>query len=196
LPPLPTAKALIDCLCNITNSKESVATDAPTTLSDRGPSEKHALFCVFYLIRHNIRELLQAGLVSRWLANYPFGGADSSNAQKKEIVTSLRNGSSEDEEMERIFLVLFNDAEARRQMRKCGLYSSAINETPDDKEERITVCETCATVHTQRRGARIHEESAEEHALRRRRREAMVLSEGGGPLNNDDIIPGRDHDSY
>lgn len=104
--------------------------------------------------------------------------------------------------MNRILIMLDNEPEGRRQLRKHGLMGSAIGETPDDEDgEGGVLFENgrragvrSVMTHYPLPGSRVHDESPEEQALRRRRREAMVLSDGPGPLGSEDIIPGRVHD--
>ncbi|MCJ1242867.1 hypothetical protein MMC30_000063 [Trapelia coarctata] len=203
----PIFKALLDALCAMTNTLTSVPADERTTHNTRTEPERTALQLLGHFASHSMQPALREGLVARWLAHYPFGGAGSSETRRVQIVAELRRGIGDDAEMNRIMIALDNVPEGRRQLRKYGLMGSAIGETPDEEEGRMGVglvgIDTGGgtrmrmlhpLAHTNP-GAGVREENAEEQALRRMRREAMVLSDGGGPLGSADIIPGRAHDA-
>jgi hypothetical protein len=186
----------------MTNTPTSVPAGDITTHASRDEPEKFALQLLWHFAFSETQRALRAGLVSRWLAHYPFGGPNTPESRRVKIVTDLRRDRTEDQEMNRILSMLDNEPEGRRQLRKHGLMGSAIGETPyDDEGQDGLLFERgwralirSVMPHYPLPGSRVHEESREEQALRRRRREAMVLSDGAGPLGSEDIIPGRVHD--
>jgi len=190
----------------MTNTETSVPAGDITTYKVRDAPEKTVLQLLYHFASTQLQPALREGLVSRWLAHYPYGGAPSSDILRVQTVADLRRGATEDGDMNQILIMLDRDPDGRRQLRKYGLIDSAMGEILDEEEDVMGV----GLVHVgvgggmQRRtlrpirhvnsGARVREENAEEQALRRMRREAMVLSDGGGPLGSADIIPGRAHD--
>ena len=196
-----TIKALVDCLCIMTNEK----TPEPygdTTIKHRAQSEKDALQVLYLSSRNNLRDALRAGLVSRWLVNYPFGGPATPKKMKIGIVQKLRAAQIDDMMMNRIIEMLDNE-EGKRELRKYNLMGSDFEEMPDDDTGLGQSMLSTGTgggdqdvraLHPLTSTARRHEGSATEQARRRRRREAMVISEGEGPLSRENIIQGRTHD--
>ncbi|MCJ1417093.1 hypothetical protein MMC32_003432 [Xylographa parallela] len=190
-------KVIITCLRNMIDKKTCQA-GQDTNFEERQTPEKDALYIIYSgMCNSSIREALRAGLVSRWLAKYPFGGPKSSESRKVEIVQSLRAGRSEDFMMRRILIAIDSEPEGRKQLRNYHLLGSVIGETPDDDDDGDVLMVGGEEVagHSNGRlrhqGSRIHEESLEEQALRRRRREAMVISDDGAPLGRDNIIQGQ-----
>ena len=193
-----TMKVIISCLCDMTNKNNACRDGQDTSCEERQRSEKDALYVLYSsLCNNNTREALRAGLVSRWLAEYPFGGPNTPEGRRIEIVQSLRTGRSEDYIMNNILLAVDSEPEGRKQLRKYHLLGSVIGETPDDDEDGDILMiggEDIAGRNSGRlrhEGSRIREESLEEQTLRRRRREAMVISDDGAPLGRDNIIQGQ-----
>ncbi|MCJ1397009.1 hypothetical protein MMC11_000201 [Xylographa trunciseda] len=193
-----TIKVIISCLCDMTNKNKVCQEGQDTNFEERQKPEKDALYILYFgLCRNNIREVLRAGLVSRWLAEYPFGGPNTPESRKVEIVQSLRTGRSDDFMMNRILFAIDSEPEGRKQLRKHHLLGSVIGESPDDDDDGdiLMIGGEEVAGHSSGRlrhhGSRIHEESLEEQALRRRRREAMVISDDGAPLGRDNIIQGQ-----
>ncbi|MCJ1384857.1 hypothetical protein MMC17_007975 [Xylographa soralifera] len=193
-----TLKVIITCLCDMINKNNTCQEGQDTNFEERQRPEKDALYILYSgMCSNSIREALRAGLVSRWLAKYPFGGPKSPESRKVEIVQSLRAGRSEDFMMRRILIAIDSEPEGRKQLRNHHLLGSVIGETPDDDDDGDVLMmggEEVAGHNGGRlryQGSRVHEESLEEQALRRRRREAMVISDDGAPLGRDNIIQGQ-----
>ena len=143
------------------------------------------------LLRDNLIDAISAGIVSRWLSKYPFGGSTTDEAVRREAVHQLKTFTSDDILMCEVIVRLDNFAEGRKQLRRCGLIGSAIGESNGNEADTWMVDGDDTAGGNLASGAgsrRVREESAEEQALRRRRREAMVFSEGGGPLGRENII--------
>jgi hypothetical protein len=82
----------------------------------------------------NISTALEAGIVSRWLTNYPFPCAVDKN-RKEDVVILMKAWWSDDEIMSNIFEALYRDAEGKRQLRQHGLMASVMEEDEDDGEQ-------------------------------------------------------------
>ena len=178
-------KAVVTCLCNILDDYE-IPDDFKnyTTHSIRTQSEWDALHIVIRMFPWPITSALHAGLVTRWLKRYPFGGSCSSVEQKRTIIQKLSLNETEDAPMSFIVHKVVNDPLGRAELVACDLLSQRVRRLLDEKEQ----AESSSFPTMMGRGRRIREESLEEQALRRRRREAMVLHEGRGPLERSDII--------
>jgi hypothetical protein len=129
---------------------------------------------------------LKAGLVSKWLSKYPFGGPSATEAAARDELRSL-NWDSEDLLLFNIIKRLFDMPAGRRELRKYGLLGSSIEESSD--ENMIWFDEDAQMSGYNRMPGlrREHDESPEEQRLRRRRREAMVLSDGDEVVTNENI---------
>lgn len=188
-----TYNALVECLCNLI--PEHIP--APQTVyrcvtqARRPQAERTALIILCRLLRDNLVDAISAGIITRWLSNYPFGGSTTDEAVRREAVHQLKTFTSDDILMCEVIVRLDNFAEGRKQLRRCGLIGSAIGENDGNEDDTWMVDGEDTAGGGVALGAssrRVREESAEEQALRRRRREAMVFSEGGGPLGRENII--------
>ena len=188
-----TYEALVDCLCNFLPSyqEKSWPCNEYTNIKSRTQAEKDALIALGRILPDNMSQALGAGIVSRWLAKYPFCGSSLPEALKIEAVQQLKTWNTEDTLMCDILCKIDCAPDGRKELRKHRLVGSAIGETDDEEGDTLMIGgeDTAGLSYgSVARGRRIREESIEEQALRRRRREAMVLSEGGRPLGRDDII--------
>lgn len=121
---MQTFTAIIDCLCNlIPEACEAERGSDSGSLYHTQP-ERDALHILEYIFPCNIDKAIKAGLISKWLANYPFGGPDASPSRKHEIMIDISNRhlSYEDDEfgrsMNTILGHVFKDAVLRHQMIK------------------------------------------------------------------------------
>ncbi|KAJ5088183.1 hypothetical protein N7456_011799 [Penicillium angulare] len=206
---LATYTALINCLCNFLEEHTEVTypTTSPVLARTRPLGEKKALQILNSLLPENVPAALEAGIVSRWLTNYPFPCALAEPSRRQEVVILLKTWLFDDAVMSSIVSTLTSHPEGTKQLRKHGLMGSMIEEEHDQDEEEdeddeddddddddedsdvwMVDGEDTAGSYRGSSSRRPAEGSAEEQALRRRRREAMVLSEGGRPLGRDDII--------
>ncbi|CRG92192.1 hypothetical protein PISL3812_09248 [Talaromyces islandicus] len=203
-----TFNALIDCLCNFLaeHTDETGTSDSPVLPKTRPPGEKKALATLNILLVDNVPAALDAGIITRWLANYPFPclpDDDSNEHRRKDTVWLMNSQYMDDTLMSSIFTTLGMHPEGSRQFRKVGLMGGMMDEDEDEDDEDEDGDEDGDEVDgdvwmvngddTAGRGRvperlRLADESLEEQTLRRRRREAMVFSEAGRPLGNDDII--------
>lgn len=203
-----TFNALIDCLCNFLaeHTDETGTSNSPVLPKTRPPGEKKALATLNILLVDNVPAALNAGIITRWLANYPFPcfvNDDGNKNGRKDTVWLMNSRYMDDTLMSSIFTTLGMHPEAARQFREAGLMGSMVDgeddEDEDDGDEDGDEVEVDGDVwmvngdDTAGRGRvperlRLAEESLEEQTLRRRRREAMVFSEAGRPLGNENII--------
>ncbi|GJP90157.1 hypothetical protein CBS63078_10721 [Aspergillus niger] len=185
-----TYNALIDCLCILTDEhlEETTTTISPILPKTRPPGEKKALSILNIILQENVPAALEAGIVSRWLVNYPFPCALSEPSRRQDVVLLMKTWWMDDTVMSAIFGTLSSHPEGAKQLRKYGLMGSMMEENDqDDYDSDVWMVDGEDTAGSRRvPGRRLR--TAEEQAVRRRRREAMVLSDGGRPLGNDDII--------
>ncbi|KAL1982289.1 hypothetical protein VTN96DRAFT_1447 [Rasamsonia emersonii] len=190
---LPTYIALVDCLCNFLeeHTEETGTTESPILPKTRPPGEKKALSTLNIILSENIPAALEAGIVSRWLCNYPFPCLRETEHHRRDVVWLMKTWWSDDSVMSSIINTLMSHQDGIRQLRKYGLMGSMMENDHDDYDggSDVWMVDGDDTAGSRRvSGRRQPDENAEEQALRRRRREAMVFSEGGRPLDNDNII--------
>ena len=189
---VPTFEVLVTSLCKLTSTNPPTCADDATNHKDRTQPERDILYILYHTMRSNAIDALRAGLVHRWLSKYPFGGTETTEMQKMEIVQCLKTGQSEDIALGRIIGLICMEPEGRRQLRKYRLIGSAMDESRDDDGDVVMIdsVEIDEPVNSEGMNvaARVHDESVEEQALRRRRREAMVISDDGEPLGRENII--------
>ncbi|KAI9795824.1 MAG: hypothetical protein M1835_005147 [Candelina submexicana] len=171
-----TLTALTDCLCNIAASRfpkgRSTTLSSPTQA--RPQHERIALMILLRVTRFNVTPAIDAGIISRWLANYPIA-AINEDLLLSEVASTLTRNHIGIKELSSVGLTVDQ------------------TESNDSDIETWIVGDEAAPRQSSSRGSgglgrRMREESIEEQALRRRRREAMVIHEGGRPLSNEDII--------
>ena len=88
-----TYKAIVECLCNLL--PEARTAEEVTIL--RKQPERDALDVLHLVLgfhRGDFAKAIEAGVISKWLARYPFGGPDASRLKKKRIIREIiRNPS-------------------------------------------------------------------------------------------------------
>lgn len=162
-----------------------------------------------YILAPNIPAALEAGVIRRWLAKYPFPCAVNDEFRRRDVFMHMKTLWSDDPVMGSIVNTLASHPEGEKELKKYHLMwgrpeerftsdfgvpqTFATNdEAPDgtesDTESDIWMVDGDDTAGAPWTTRRLQERSPEEQALRRRRREAMVFSEGGRPLQRDDII--------
>ncbi|KAH0544460.1 hypothetical protein FGG08_001357 [Glutinoglossum americanum] len=153
----------------------------------RTPPERNAMYVLARLIPYNVSEALKAGVVTRWLARYPFGDTDH---QRHEAIKALKSWNAQDVLLSEIVCAIEGHPDGRKQMRMAGLTGSAIGEPDSDGDERMIggVEDISAAVGGLAGRRRLRDASSEEQTRRRQRREAMVLSDRAEPIGSDDII--------
>lgn len=75
----------MDCLCNLL-PEARIAEKNPAL---RTQPERDALHFLYNIFEYDAAKALEAGVISRWLARYPFGGQDASKHEKKKTITEL-----------------------------------------------------------------------------------------------------------
>ncbi|KAL4802889.1 hypothetical protein BDV18DRAFT_163413 [Aspergillus unguis] len=198
---IQTYTALVDCLCNFLDEHVEKTSDtiSPIFPRTRPLGEIKAMRTLNILLGENVSAALEAGIVSRWLANYPFPCALTEPSRRQDVVILMKTWWSDDAVMSSIFATLSSHPEGAKQLRKHGLMGSMLEENDhdevsdnedEDEESDVWMVDGDDTAGSTRRtpARRLRERNPEEQALRRRRREAMVLSDGRRPLGHDDII--------
>ena len=96
-----TYKAIVDCLCNLLPEAHLAE---KKDFSFRTQPERDALYFLYHILSFDVAKALEAGVISRWLARYPFGGADASKYKKRNTILYLLDDdpSHEDSEYESI----------------------------------------------------------------------------------------------
>ncbi|KAI9682880.1 MAG: hypothetical protein M1829_006315 [Trizodia sp. TS-e1964] len=179
-----TYKALISAMI-LFSPKEPAPAGAP---HQRISDARTAMFLLSRLLPPHIPEALRAGVVTRWLASYPFA---SSPEETVKVVQSYLSFSIDDLHMCDILRAIHLSPEGRKQMREAGLLDPETLEAKDENAEAVDENNPATFMIN---GRRPRDESVEEQQLRRRRREAMVLSDGLLPLGREDIIQRGDED--
>ncbi len=85
-----TYKAIVDCLCNLL--PEAQTAEKNSTL--RTQPERNAIYVLHHILGFDVAKALEAGVISRWLAQYPFGGANASKHKKKKTIIKILDNPS------------------------------------------------------------------------------------------------------
>ncbi|KAI9741088.1 MAG: hypothetical protein M1834_002801 [Cirrosporium novae-zelandiae] len=198
---LETCTALVDCLVNLFDEHEPDPEPSSSNTANPSkyrqpipPTEREAITVLTRFMGWSVDICLRAGLVKRWLANYPFAGVHGDKSRKLEIVNQLKTLKIEDTALGQIISWLHSESpEGRLQMREAGL----IPENDEDGDIYMIGGEGTSgwgpsssppPRHAAPGRPRRDGESREEQSLRRRRREAMVIGEEGQPLGRDNIF--------
>ena len=190
----------MDCLCNFLkeHTQETSTTNSPILPKTRPIGELKALQILNILLPANIPSALEAGVVSRWLSEYPFPCAlDDTPSRREDVVLLMKTWWADDAVMSSIFGTLATHPDGIKQLRKHGLMGSMIEEADHDDDDdvddpdgdvwMVDGDDTAGSIH-QGPSRRVQEVNYQEQALRRVRREAMVLSESGRPWGHENII--------
>ncbi|KAK2741020.1 hypothetical protein FQN57_005756 [Myotisia sp. PD_48] len=208
-----TFNALIDCLCNFLqeHTERNVKIVSPISPQTRPVGEAKALKVLSILLVGNISPALEAGIISRWLTNYPFPLALKDKSKKRNVISVAKLYWSDDPVMSSILSTLSSDQDALRQLRKFELMGSRMEEHTSDEDPFAAIKHQISSIANHDYDdddesdvwmldeedtpglptwlvGRRQANTAEEQALRRRRREAMVFSEGGQPVAQDNIF--------
>ena len=82
-----TYKAIVDCLCNLL-PEARIAEEDPAR---RTQPERDAIYFLDHIIHFDKAKALEAGVISRWLTQYPFHCTDTSKC-KKTVNDIIGNG--------------------------------------------------------------------------------------------------------
>ncbi|KKY28533.1 hypothetical protein UCRPC4_g00521 [Phaeomoniella chlamydospora] len=188
------------------------AKNSPIRPPNRPLAETKALRILCKVIDDVKYTALVAGIVSDWLAHYPFPCALEENGSHRDMVLNFfQSWYDDDPLMNNILGVFCTFSEGRHALCKAGypiwgegsvgedgagsddlsfsgdLDGDVVMHGAEDTAGGRLQFSFLGPRRPSRRRAR-PPDSAEEQAVRRRRREAMVLSDGGGPLGQDNII--------
>ncbi|MCJ1338810.1 hypothetical protein MMC09_004099 [Bachmanniomyces sp. S44760] len=148
-----TCRALTICLVDFlpppapvlpgSSSTSPSGTQVPdTNISTRTPTERLALQILSRILPCNLPCALRAGVVTDWLAKYPFGNIRSvssppSSTQERcvrDIIQRLRMDDIEDPVMCEILYAIYMYPAGRKALRLAGLVGSAIDEEEEDND--------------------------------------------------------------
>ena len=133
-----TYRAIVDCLCNLL-PEAHIAENGRSAV--RTQPERDAIYFLHRIISFDVVKALEAGVISRWLARYPFGGSDASRYKRKDAILRLRDSDSDHEDSEfgssmcQLLLYISKNPSLRKEMVVHGLL-----DVPDDKETLFDVC--------------------------------------------------------
>lgn len=192
-----TYKAIVDCLCNLLPE----ARTAERTSAFRTQPERNAVYVLRHILDLDIPKALEAGVISKWLVQYPFDDSGTSRYGNKKTIMEIIDNPSYYEDidfgrtMRGMLFTMSRTPSLRKEMVAYSLLDAPkgnditddwdMLETPPRTYPQISRTRSSIPVGTSNRR---REESFEEQALRRRRREAMVLGEAGRPIERADII--------
>ena len=91
-----TYKAIVDCLCNLLPEAQIAEKDPAFRIQP----ERNALYVIHQIVSMDVAKALEAGVISRWLAQYPFGGLNASTYNKKKTVMDLIDNGRFNEDSE------------------------------------------------------------------------------------------------
>ena len=115
-----TFKACIACLCNMLPA----ARQAEYLRQHHESAEADALWFVHKLLENDIGLALEAGLVRKWLANYPLN-VRTPEKSKKEIIREMIRAYEYADDYERLLCCVIHDMteklEARAAMQECSI---------------------------------------------------------------------------
>ena len=106
-----TYKAIVDCLCNLLPE----AQNAEKNSAFRTQPERNAVYVLHNILDLDVPNALRAGVISRWLVQYPFGGAGASKYKKKKTIMEILDSET-----------YYEDADFGRVMRAMLFYMSRI----------------------------------------------------------------------
>ena len=85
-----TYRAIVDCLCDLLPDAQA----AENKSAFRTQPERDALYVLHIILGFDVTTALEAGVIRRWLGQYPFGGTDASKDKRKEIVLEILDSRS------------------------------------------------------------------------------------------------------
>jgi hypothetical protein len=87
-----TYRAVVSCLCSMLPEASIAETAEPNISAYRSQPERNALWILHRILPFHSKEAVEAGLISKWLAHYPFGGPSATSTQKKRMITDIISG--------------------------------------------------------------------------------------------------------
>ncbi len=145
--------ALVDCLCNLLplhshgppNRADNPTNSSPLLPHNRPPYENLALHILGRILTvETLPNALSAGLISKWLKDYPFPCALPSNGARRQEVVKLFKTKSfgrEDPLMADIITILTRLPEGLKQMRIHGLRGSSYGEAAEADVEDVFIAD-------------------------------------------------------
>ena len=127
-----TFTAIIDCLCGLLPEAYSAERGSASDSTYRSQPERDALNILKEIILYSSQNAARAGLVSRWLTNYPFGGPDASLSRKREVLAETYEVMScyDDNDFGKSMILVLEAAVNDKILRKEMMKVSCILEFP------------------------------------------------------------------
>jgi len=174
------AKVIVDCLCGLLpEALRRQRADVDNDWDEPINAESDALLMLSLALHRQRERLLQEGLITRWLAAYPFARIGATPLQRHEVVLRYIQGRTPNLMMNEILDDLYHDPRSKDQLRQAGLIGSAIREELEDNDGDVEMIDF---LEFQELGYERREESPEEAQLRRRRRNAVAMASRGEPF--------------
>lgn len=85
-----TYKAIVDCLCNLLPE----ARTAEKSCAFRTQPERNAVYVLRHILDLDIPKALEAGVISKWLVQYPFDGSGTSRYRNKNTIIEIIDNPS------------------------------------------------------------------------------------------------------
>ena len=198
-----TCEAIVKCLCVLIPEAAVLERDPPIESAYRTQPERNALWILNHIVPAQTANAIKAGLISKWLVDYPFGGAGTPPRRRKEIMYGICKGTESYKDVQYYHLVqqilcrILNFSDFADEVDTCGLLNEDSKPNPplfNSGEIRGALAEedmgVAAASDDQGADGRARRqgESGEEQTRRRRRREAVVIGENGRPIRSQDII--------
>ncbi|KAG7006022.1 origin recognition complex subunit 3 [Physcia stellaris] len=201
-----TFRAVVDCLCTGRMMEEAMSYEEELQKGTTFYRSQHyddtlrllrQIISVFNKdwsdTREGLATAMRAGLIDRWLAEYPWGGVDKSPLKRRKVFKSRVEEANGDAVMQWIIRKLANDYEefVREYDRLRSMYdkNGPLTHVHDNEGSNHENDADQTTPPFGRQPPRGREESMEEQQLlRRQRREAMVIGGEGRPFALADII--------
>lgn len=129
-----TCKAIVDCLCSMIPEASIAESAEANDPAYRSQPERNAMWVLQNILPFHSKEAREAGLISEWLAHYPFGGPSASQTHKKQIMLDIVSGIQEYEDtdfgyaMQSVLDRVFKIDEFREEMEKYDLIDTTRSE--------------------------------------------------------------------
>ncbi|KAI5310129.1 hypothetical protein KEM55_001412 [Ascosphaera atra] len=126
-----TFAAIVECLCNLLPEHAEQDSSCPSRRAPRTrpPAEWKALRILDTVLQENVRAALDAGIVTRWLVNYPFAGSGYDDSSVVDLVSHCW---SNDALMGSIINAIAADVQGLKQLRDADLISGGASEDKDE----------------------------------------------------------------
>lgn len=133
---LSTYTAIVDCLCNLLPEAQAAEKDS----TFRTQPERNAIYFLYHILGFDVAKALEAGVISRWLTQYPFGGTNASKFKKKKTIMEILDKSSyyEDSDFGRTMHAMLFRMSRTSSLRK-EMVEHGLLDAPKDNDITVSV---------------------------------------------------------